>query len=390
MIIDSLLDTDLSKFSTMQVVLHHFPAAQVEYRFDCRTPGVDLSACVDEIRTEVSQLCQLRFSAGELTYLRSLRFLKSDFIDFLGLFHLPEKCISIEPSRERQGGLDIRIRGSWLHTTLFEVPVLSIIQEVAARRRSVAPPLEEGRRRLQEKISLIRDNPARAAFRVADYGTSRRFSRSWHEEVLATLIEQLGPTLAGTSNVGLARRFGIKPLGTMGYELLQACQALGPRLRDSQVYALDTWAKEYRGDLGIALADVYGMRAFFRDFDMYFCKLFDGARHEVGDPFHWAEQLLAHYWDNRVDPRSKTLVFSDNFTIPTALELVQRFQGQCRLAFGVGAQLTHDLGAESLDLVLRMVRCNGQPVASLTEAPEASLCDDPAYLAYLHQVFEAP
>ena len=388
MIIDSLLDTDLSKFSTMQVVLHHFPAAQVEYRFQCRSPGVDLAVHLEAIRHEVHQLCQLRFTPDELAYLGSLRFIKSDFVDFLGLFQLPEKSIQLGASAQA-GGLDVRIRGSWLHTILFEVPVLSIIQEVVSRHRCPEPPLDEGRRRLHDKIALLRDEPARDRFRVADYGTSCRFSRAWHEEVLQTLMQELGPTLAGTSNVALARRFGLKPLGTMGHELLQACQALGPRLRESQVFALETWAREYRGDLGIALSDVYGMPAFFRDFDMFFCKLFDGARHEVGDPFVWAEQLLQHYGKNRVDPRSKTLVFSDNLPIPMVLELVHQLQGQCRLAFGIGSQLTHDLGRGPLDVVLQLVRCNGQPVARVNDTPAQTLCDDPAYLAYLRQVFAA-
>ncbi|MCK9509788.1 MAG: nicotinate phosphoribosyltransferase [Pigmentiphaga sp.] len=389
MIIESLLDTDLSKFSTMQVVLHHFPAAQVEYRYQCQTPGIDLRPCLPDIREAVTQLCRLRFTPEELAYLGSLRFIKSDFVDFLGLFHLPEQCIAIDASSERPGELDITIRGSWLHTILFEIPVLSIINEVYNRRESPRPPLAEGRRRLRAKIDLIRQEPTRDEFRVADYGTRRRFSRVWHDEVLRTLAEELGPTVAGTGNVALARRYGLKPLGTMEHEYLQACQALGPRLRESQVYALETWAREYRGDLGIALSDVYGMEAFFRDFDMFFCKLFDGARHDSGDPFVWAERLLRHYEFNRVDPRSKTLVFSDNITIPLALELARRFHSQCRLSFGIGAKLTNDLGPDPLRLTMKMVRCNGQPVAKVSDIPDNALCDDPAYLAYLRQVFDA-
>ncbi len=389
MIIESLLDTDLTKFSTMQVVLHHFPAAQVEYRYQCRTPGVDLRPCLDEIRHEVHQLCQLRFQPDELAYLGGLRFIKSDFVDFLGLFHLPERCIRIDASRERPGELDITIRGAWLHTTLFETPVLSIINEIYGRHCSPQPPLNEGRRRLHEKIARIRQEPALSTFRVADYGTRRRFSRQWHEEVLQTLIEALGPSVAGTTNVALARRYDLKPLGTMGHEYLRACQALGPRLRESQVFAFQTWAREYRGDLGIALSDIYGMPAFFRDFDMYFCKLFDGARHETGDAAEWAERLLQHYRDNRVSPLGKTLVFSDNLTIDRLLELVHRFGGQCRLSFGLGTNLTNDLGLDPLRVRMEMIRCNGQPVAKVSDTPEHSLCGDPAYVAYLRQVFDA-
>lgn len=128
MIITSLLDTDLYKFTMMQVVLHQFPGAQVEYRFRCRNPGINLAAHASEIRDEIRSLCSLHFQDAELAYLRTLRFIKSDFVDFLGLFRLNEKYITVTtlPS----GEIDITIRGPWLHTILFEIPVLAIVNEV--------------------------------------------------------------------------------------------------------------------------------------------------------------------------------------------------------------------------------------------------------------------
>ena len=389
MIIKSLLDTDLYKFTMMQVVLHHFPAAQVEYRYKCRNKGVDLRPYLEEIRAEIHSLCQLRFSEAELDYLRGLRFIKSDFIDFLGLFHLPEKCITVSEG-EGPGEIAISVKGSWLHTILFEIPVLEIVNEVYFRRTCLEPNWEEGRVRLQNKMKLVLEANDLSEFRVAEYGTRRRFSQVWHEEVVTTMKAQMGEHFAGTSNVWLAMRHGVLPLGTMAHEYLQACQALGPRLRDSQVYAFEIWAKEYRGDLGIALSDVYGMSAFLRDFDMYFCKLFDGARHDSGDPFEWGERMIAHYEANRVDPRAKTLIFSDALTFPLAIELTRRFAGRCKTAFGIGTNLTNDLGYEPLQVVMKMIRCNGQPVAKVSDAPEKTMCDDKAYLTYLRQVFELP
>jgi nicotinate phosphoribosyltransferase len=389
MIITSLLDTDLYKFTMMQVVLHQFPAAHVQYKYKCRTQGVDLQPYVDEIRDEVRQLCALRFTDEELDYLGSMRFIKSDFVDFLRLFHLPERCISIEKSAS-PGELDIMVEGPWLHTILFEIPVLSIVNEVYFRNTQLAPAYEEGRARLQSKVQLVRSDPDLKEFRVADYGTRRRFSKRWHEEVMVTLRDTLKENFAGTSNVYFAMKHGLTPLGTMAHEYLQACQALGPRLRDSQTYGFEVWAREYRGDLGIALSDVYGMSAFLRDFDMYFCKLFDGARHDSGDPFQWGERLIAHYRQNRVDPRTKTLVFSDGLTFPLAIELAKRFAGRCITAFGIGTNLTNDLSYQPLQVVMKMVRCNGQPVAKVSDTPEKTMCDDKAYLAYLRQVFEIP
>lgn len=390
MIIDSLLDTDLYKFSMMQVVLHQYPAAQVEYRFKCRTPGIDLVSCIDEIRAELAALCQLRFRADELDYLRDWRFIKSDFVDFLALFQLNEKYVSIEPSSDAPGEIDIHIRGPWLYTIMFEVPLLAIINEVYFRRTSAGLDLAEGRRRLREKIGMLRDTPDYAECRIADYGTRRRYSRLWQEEVVATLRDGLDAQLAGTSNVWLARKLGLTPLGTLAHEYLQAHQALGPRLRDSQVAALEAWAREYRGDLGIALSDVYGLDAFLRDFDMYFCKLFDGTRHDSGDPFAWGEKVLAHYRANRVDPRNKVLVFSDGLDIPRVMQLYAHFRGRCALAFGVGTNLTNDVGPAPLNIVIKMIRCNGQPVAKLSDSPGKNMCEDPAYVAYLRQVFEIP
>ena len=399
MIIQSLLDTDLYKFTMMQVVLHQFPGAQVEYKFRCRNPGVQLAPYVDEIRAEIQHLCSLRFADDELAYLQSLRFIKSDFIDFLRLYQLKEKYISVMPLPS--GEIDITITGPWLHTVLFEIPVLAVVNEVYFRNTQPEPDWAEGRRRLAGKIEAMRGQGLEA-LKIADYGTRRRFSHRWQREVLGSLVGGLGVAthpampgerrgqLAGTSNTLFAKQLGLTPLGTMAHEYLQACQALGPRLRESQIYGFDMWAKEYRGDLGIALSDVYGMDAFLRDFDLYFCKLFDGARHDSGDPFSWGERLIAHYKLHKVDPLSKILIFSDALTIPRTIALFERFQGRCQLAFGVGTNLTNDLGYEPLQIVIKMTRCNGQPVAKISDTPGKSMCDDEKYLAYLRQVFNLP
>jgi nicotinate phosphoribosyltransferase len=393
MIITSLLDTDLYKFTMMQVVLHQFPAAEVEYKFKCRNagaPGIgDLSFYVHEIREEIRGLCSLQFQDAELGYLKAMRFIKSDFVDFLGIFQLNEKYVSVKalPS----GEIEVLIKGPWLHTILFEIPVLAIINEVYFRNTQKQPDLDEGRKRLETKIGQLQASNL-TELKIADYGTRRRFSKAWHEEVLRTLVTGLGSgaegQLAGTSNVLYAMKLGLIPLGTMAHEYLQACQALGPRLRDSQVFGFEVWAKEYRGDLGIALSDVYGMSAFLRDFDLYFCKLFDGARHDSGDPFLWGERMIGHYVENRVDPKTKILIFSDGLTVPRTIELYRQFRGRCQLAFGIGTNLTNDLGYEPLQIVIKMVRCNGQPVAKLSDTPSKNMCDDEKYLAYLRQVFD--
>jgi nicotinate phosphoribosyltransferase len=386
MLIQSLLDTDLYKFTMMQVVLHHFPGAQVEYKFKCRTPGVDLRPHLEEMKAEFASLAELRFRDEELAYLRGLRFMKSDFVDFLALFHFNGKYLRAGYG-ESPGEIDITIRGPWLHTILYEIPVLAIVSEVYFRRTQSRPNLEEGRRRLKAKIELVRTVEPELEFKISDFGTRRRFSRAWQEEILQTLKREVPEYLAGTSNVLFALRSNLTPLGTMAHEYMQACQALGPRLRDSQVFAFDKWAQEYRGDLGIALSDTYGFDAFLRDFDMYFCKLFDGVRHDSGDPFDWGERMIAHYRRNRVDPQGKTLIFSDQLSFPLAIEIARRFHGRARTSFGIGTNLTNDLGYEAINIVLKMTECNGQPVAKVSDAPGKTVSKDAGYLAYLRQVF---
>ena len=189
MIITSLLDTDLYKFTMMQVVLHQFPGAQVSYKFRCRNPGIALAPFVEEIRREIRSLCSLNFKESELQYLRSLRFIKSDFVDFLGLFRLNEKYIEVTPLPN--GEIDIHIHGPWLHTILFEIPVLAIVNEVYFRNTQKVPDLLEGRRRLDTKIAQLHADGLQT-LKIADYGTRRRFSRAWQEEVLRVMSARLG------------------------------------------------------------------------------------------------------------------------------------------------------------------------------------------------------
>jgi nicotinate phosphoribosyltransferase len=372
-----------------QVVLHHLPAAEVEYRYKCRIGGMDLRPYVGEIRREIAELCRLRFTRRELDYLRSWRFFKSDYVDLLGLFQLDERFIHVSPLAGRPGEIDITIKGPWLHTIMFEVPVLAIVSEVHNRNVHPHPDFAEGERRLAKKIEQLNAVPD-PAFRIADYGTRRRFSRDWQRRVVAELHAGIGQKFVGTSNVQFALEQGLTPLGTMAHEYLQACQAVGPRLRDSQVFAFNMWAREYRGDLGIALSDVFGMDALLRDFDLFFCKLFDGVRHDSGDPFEWGEKLIAHYQRMRIDPRTKAMVFSDSLNVPLAQRLFEYFRGRSQTAFGIGTNLTNDLGYEPLAIVIKMTRCNGQPVAKISDEPSKTMDYDPSYVAYVREVFQVP
>ncbi|MDO4725486.1 MAG: nicotinate phosphoribosyltransferase, partial [Comamonadaceae bacterium] len=195
----------------------------------------------------------------------------------------------------------------------------------------------------------------------------------------------------GTSNVRLAMELGIVPIGTMAHEYFQTYQALGVvQLRNFQKAALESWVQEYRGDLGIALTDTVGMDAFIRDFDLYFAKLFDGLRHDSGDPIVWGEKALAHYAQLRIDAHTKRLVFSDGLNVPEALRIYHHFADRTQCGFGIGTQLTNDMGLEPLSIVMKLTSANGQPVAKLSDSPGKLLCDDQTFLDYLRQVFHVP
>ncbi len=384
MIINSLLDTDLYKFTMMQVVLHQFPNTQVEYRFKCRNQGVDLRPYATEIQQAINQLCQLRFTQDELDYLASLPFIQSNFIDYLRYFQLNPDNVRIETNQE----LDIIIQGSWFHTILFEVPVLAIVNEIYCQHQMPEPDYPEARQRLKAKIDQIQALTQPELFKFSDFGSRRRFSKIWQQEMITTLAENVPNSLIGTSNVYFAKQLGLMPIGTMAHEFLQAAQSLGPRLVDSQKFALQTWANEYRGQLGIALSDVCGMDAFLRDFDAYFAKLYDGARQDSGDPIEWGDKLIQHYQQLGIDPKTKRMVFSDGLTIPKAIEIFHYFKDKAQVSFGIGTNLSNDFGIKALQIVIKMTQCQGQPVAKISDSPGKLMCHDQSYLNYLRQVFQ--
>lgn len=388
-IINSLLDTDMYKFTMQQTVYHQFPnAKEVEFSFKCRTPGVDLASLINEINYELDHLCELMFKPDELEFLASHRFIKSDYIDFLTLFRLQRKYINVTKINDKE--IDVTIKGPWLHTIPFEIYVLSIINELYFRHNFGGNTEENwtvGKERLAEKISLITQNDSLEDIRISDFGTRRRFSFEWQDYVVGQM-KQIGDRFTGTSNVYLAWKHGVTSQGTMAHEFLQACQALGPRLRDSQKFALNTWVNEFRGDLGIALTDVVGVDAFLRDFDLFFCKLFDGVRHDSGDTYEWTNKILAHYKKMRINAKEKSLVYSDGLDFPKAIALYETYRGQAKLFFGIGTNLTNDLGPKSLNIVIKMVSCNGSPVAKLSDSNGKVMCKNEAYLTYLKQVFD--
>jgi nicotinate phosphoribosyltransferase len=388
-IVCSLLENDLYKFTMWQALLHRHPGAQTEYAFVCRnTPEYPLSELKVDVERELDHLCSLSFADDELDYLRSLRYIKSDFVDFLTVFRFQRKFIAVTTVEQT---LHIVATGPQVHITGFEIFVLYIVNELYFRRFTSDAVMAEARKRLADKIILLNQfshEPAKKhPFEFFDFGLRRRFSGAWQDEVVATLATQLPHYFKGTSNVYLAKKYQLVPIGTMAHEYLQSYQSFGVRLRDFQKAALEDWVQEYRGDLGTALTDVVGMDAFFADFDLYFAKLFNGLRHDSGDPVVWGEKALVHYTKLRIDANTKRLVFSDGLDLETSFSLYRHFADRIMTGFGIGTNLSNDTGVTPLNIVMKIVTCNGQPVAKLSDSPGKTLCTDETFLAYLRQLF---
>ncbi len=385
MIISSLLDTDLYKLTMQSFAFNNFPNTTVEYTFKNRNTDVDLRPFKDEIINEVTMLQELRFKKDEIDYLKDLGFFNNAYLDFLKYFKLnPRKNIKIYAG---DNNLEIKITGTWIDTILFEVPVLAIVNEVYFRNVSKLNK-PEAISALEESLKNLKNAPY---LKFAEFGTRRRYSKVWQKQIIAEILSSrfcVNNNLVGTSNIYYAKEFNIKPIGTMAHEFIEFFQGI-VALKESQKTALDMWIKQYRGCLGIALSDTLGTDAFLRDFDLYFAKLYDGLRQDSGDPFEWGEKVIQHYEKLGIDPKTKTLVFSDGLTIKKAVEINNYFNEKTIVSFGIGTHLSNNIpGYKALNIVMKMTKSNGQPVAKISDSPGKGMCKNDTYLAWLKEVFE--
>ena len=264
----------------------------------------------------------------------------------------------------------------------WELYVLPIVNEVWYRYTVPEPDFEEGRRRLANKIDALKAEGDMPGFSFADFGSRRRFSKEWQAEVIRTLRLSVPEYFVGTSNYYFAMEQDLIPIGTMAHEYLQAWQGLVHPL-DAQKAALDAWAQEFRGCLGDALTDVIGMDSFCELLDLYLAKQFDGFRHDSGCPEKWCQKLISRLQELDVDPRTKRAIWSDGLNVPKMIELYRKFTDQIQVGFGIGTNLTNDLGYAPLNIVMKIVELNERPVAKLSDSPGKTMCEDQDYVAWL-------
>jgi nicotinate phosphoribosyltransferase len=391
-LITSLADTDAYKFSMAQYALHRAPTANVEYKFVNRSP-VDLRPLRDEIREQIDALAGLSFSDAEIAHVGRHPWFTPDFLLFLKLIRLDPSSVELS---ERDGALDIRVIGPWVHRIFFEIHILAIITELHFRKTvpasERAAAYNAGIAKLRGELKLVKDFTAKHGdkkpFRLIEMGTRRRASREYQGMVIDLLKNEIPDQFFGTSNVGFSLEKNLRDVGTMAHEFLQVHQQVGPRLENAQKAALEGWVQEFRGNLGIALTDVITYDAFLRDFDLFYAKLFDGVRHDSGDPFVFAEKTIAKFRSFGIDPNSRVAVFSDSLNLRKALLLCEAYEGRLRTSYGIGTFLTASIpGYRALNVVMKPLKVNGRPVAKISDAPGKSICDDKEFLGYLRSVY---
>ena len=388
-ILTSLLDTDAYKLHMQQAVYHRYYDVPVTAEFRCRGDEL-LGLYADEIRAQIDTLQTLALRDSEYQYLSSLPFFQTDYLNWLRQFRLDPAQVNV---RNDNGHLRIQIRGPWREVILWEVPLLALISEVVHRHRTPDLGVEQAVEHLHHKLVDFRQQVGdfdMSRFQLMDFGTRRRYSQAVQEAIVTTLKAEF-PWLVGTSNYDLARRLQLNPVGTQAHEWFQAHQQISPVLANSQRAALQSWLDEYDDQLGIALTDCITMDAFLRDFGPGFAHRYQGLRHDSGDPLEWGEKAIAHYQRLDIDPKSKTLVFSDNLNLDKALALYRHFGQRANVVFGIGTRLSCDIpGATPLNIVIKLVSCNGKPVAKLSDSPGKTICQDKAFVRALRKAFDLP
>jgi len=388
-IMTTLLDTDAYKLHMQQAVFHRYKKVSVVAEFRCRGDDL-LGIYADEIVREIASMQALALTDEEADYLATLPFFKADYLAWLRQYRYDPAHVRV---RNHQGKLDIRISGSWLDVIMWEVPLLALISEVVHRHRSPQVTAAMAVEHLQTRLADFKIMTAdldMSRFKLMDFGTRRRFSREVQQAIVGTLKQEF-PWLVGSSNYDVARQLNIAPVGTQAHEWFQAHQQISPVLANSQRAALQAWLDEYPDSLGIALTDCITMDAFLRDFGENFATRYQGLRHDSGDPVEWGEKAIAHYDKLGIDPRSKTLVFSDNLDLEKAVALYRHFGQRANVIFGIGTRLTCDIPqVKPLNIVIKLVECNGKPVAKLSDSPGKTICQDKAFVRALRKAFDLP
>ncbi len=381
-IIESLLDIDFYKFTMGQLIFHRYPDVPVKYALKVRTKNVRLATHISEadLRRELDHVQTLRFKNSELHYLRgtneySDRMFKEDYLEFLKNLALPYYALV------RVGDdYELTFEGLWAETIYWETIALAIINELYYRSlMSEKTPFEQevvyatGKMRLAEKIKKLRAN---RQITFSDFGTRRRFSREWQEYVVKIFVAEVPKQFLGTSNVLLAYKHNLLPMGTAAHELDMGVSGImhgsDEEIRASHNKVLRDWWDEYGFGLSIALTDTYGSDFFFSDMTKEQAEKWKGLRQDSGDPIEFGEKAIRFYKNHGIDPRAKFIVFSDGLDVDLMIKITNHFRNRIKFAFfkttyGWGTNATNDLGPDPISMVIKLVESCGHGTVKLSD-----------------------
>ena len=391
--IESLLETDLYKFSMGQAIYHQFSDYKTTWSFKCRNEKVFFTPeMVEEIKAQIQAYCTLRFTEDELAYLENIKWIKGSYVDFLRLWEPRYEDFTI--TTEGDKGLTIETKGTWLNTSMYEIPTLAIVNEVYFRMAyDYSTLMDSFKEKLEAKIQTLISGEYRIG-NFSEFGVRRRLSSDAQDLAVRRLAEEnsnyADSNIVGTSNVFLAKKYNLTPVGTMAHEWIM-CVGQGNHKHNpaySNWFALDAWVKEYGVLNGTALTDTITTDCFLKDFQLTYATLFSGVRHDSGCPFEWGDKMIAHYKSLGIDPTTKTLLFSDGLDFKEATEIKDYFNGKVKVAFGIGTYLSNDTCEEPLNIVMKTTLCNGMDVAKISDVKGKGMCKNDAYVDYLQRCID--
>ena len=393
-IITSLAETDAYKLSMGQAIFHQFPTYKTTWSFKCRNKNVKFTPeMLKEIEEQIDSYCKLKFKESELKWMaKNLPWIKEDYIAFLRFWHPRREEIHVNEMLQQgmdDSGLAIDCTGTWLNTSMYEIALLAIVNEVyfAFKYGPGAKDIEFQKRTMEKFAKLQNGEYDIGVF--SEFGMRRRYSREMQDWLVKFIVDQKIPGFVGTSNVYLAMKYGVKAVGTQAHEFIM-CVGQGTREWNpaySNKFALESWVKEYGIANGIALTDTISTNVFLLDFNQTYATLFSGVRHDSGDPLEWGEKIIQHYKNLGIDPKTKTLLFSDSLDFERATKIKKHFEGKAKVAFGIGTYLSNPLD-DPLNIVIKVTECNGMPVAKLSDVEGKNMCKDPEYVEYLKRAID--
>jgi len=348
-IIKSLLDNDLYKFSMQYAVIKLFPRAKVRYTFIIRSKVDFPENFAKEVREQIQAMSNLRLTPEERKFFsEKCKYIDPTYFHFLAGYQYDPSEVGVI---QTGGELQISIEGYWHTTILWEVPVLAIVSELFFKMTG---------EKIKSEVERHENNQKKAALfsysnvKVADFGTRRRYSFEVQREMVEDFSQRMhAPLFVGTSNVYLAFLYNLTPIGTEAHEWFMFHGAKYG-FQQANELGLKHWADVYQGDLGTALPDTYTTDAFLKAFGKKYAKLYDGVRQDSGDVYEFANKIIAHYKKLGIDPLDKTIVFSDSLDPEKAKEINHWCNGVIKCSFGIGTNLSNDVGVKPLNMVIKM------------------------------------